>query len=128
MLGVVAELDEDRAEAARQFRLAIDGDPALAEAYVDLGLLLLKNGDSKQGQAELLRALAPPCEQPDRTLARELAALKDNPAEPAFEEGVRAQAEAQNRLSLITLLNNRRKPAAPPAGPALPLGGALRPH
>lgn len=113
MLGVIAQVDGNRDEAARQFRAAFETDPALAEAHVDLGLMLIAGGDTKQGQAELLRALLPPAEQPERTLTRELASLAGNAAEPAFEQAVRAQATAQNQLSLITLLNTRATPAPP---------------
>jgi len=113
MLGVVAQLGGDRVEAERQYRTAFASDPALAEAHVDLGILLVKNGQGSAGLAELLRALAPPCEQPERILARELAGLRDNPIVPSFLQAVRAQAVEQNRLSLITLLNNSGGPRAP---------------
>jgi tetratricopeptide (TPR) repeat protein len=115
MLGQLAELDGNREEAARQFRTAIEKDPTMAEAHVDLGLLLLKSGDAKEAMAELLGALLPPCEQPERTLARELADLRNNPMEDSFETAVRAQAEQKRQPSLITLLNNRKKPAGPRA-------------
>ena len=87
----------------------------MAEAHVDLGLLLLKSGDAKEAMAELLGALLPPCEQPERTLARELADLRNNPMEDSFETAVRAQAEQKRQPALITLLNNRKKPAGPRA-------------
>ena len=113
MLGVVSQLGGDRDEAERQYRAAFASDPALAEAHVDLGMLLVKGGQGSAGLAELLRALAPPCEQPERILSRELAGLRDNPIVPSFVQAVRAQAAQQNRLSLITLLNNRGGPRAP---------------
>jgi len=109
-LGVLAQKDGNNDEAARQYRAAIEGDPSLAEAYVDLGMLLLKTGDFKGGQAELLRALVPPCEQPERILAREIVILRDSPAEAAWEQAVRAQATARNQISLIAFLNGRKKP------------------
>jgi tetratricopeptide (TPR) repeat protein len=107
MLGVVNQLEGNLPDADRHFRAALEIDPALAEAHVDLGMLRLKEGRTSAAQAELLRALAPPCEQPDRILIRELAALQSSPIVPSFEQAVRTQAAEQNRLTLITLLNNR---------------------
>jgi len=115
MLGQLAELDGNKEEAARQFRIAMEKDPVMAEAHVDLGMLLLKSGDAKEAMAEFLRALLPPCEQPERTLLRELADLRNNPVEASFEEAVRAQAEQKQQPSLITVLNTRKRPARPSA-------------
>jgi tetratricopeptide (TPR) repeat protein len=112
LLGVVAQVGGDREEAARQFRTAFENDPSIAEAHVDLGLLLLQEGQAKEGEAELLRALVPPADQPERTLSRELAALRGNPIAESFEQAVRAQATQRDQPSLISLLNNRKKPQA----------------
>lgn len=108
VLGVIAELGGNMDEAARQFRIAIDGDPSLAEARVNLGLVFLRTGKTQEAQAELLRALLPPCENPPRTLVRELTALKDRKFEQAYEQAVRGQAEQQKQYALITILNGRK--------------------
>ena len=92
-------------------------DPAMAEAHIDLGLLLLKQGQAREAQAELLRALLPPCEQPERMLGRELTALTDQAFTSTFEQAVRAEAEEKKLPGLITMLNNRKKPAAPDTAP-----------
>jgi tetratricopeptide (TPR) repeat protein len=112
MLGVVQDLDGNREEAARQYRKAFALDPTMAEAHVDLGLLMLKMGQVKEALAELLQALLPPCEQPERTLVRELAGIRNQEFQSAFEQAVRAQAEERHQPQLITVLNNRKKPAA----------------
>ncbi len=111
MLGIVKQLDHDETEAAKQYRTALEIDPAMAEAHIDLGLMLLKQGQTREAQAELLRALVPPCETPERMLSRELAALSDPAFEASFEQAVRAQAEEKKQPGLITLLNNRKRPA-----------------
>jgi tetratricopeptide (TPR) repeat protein len=110
VLGVVAELDGKMEEAGGQFRTALESDPSLSEAHVDLGLILLRTGQAKQAQTELLRALLPPCENPERTLTRELSALRDPAVEQAYEQAVRAQAEEKKQYSLIAILNSRGRP------------------
>jgi Tfp pilus assembly protein PilF len=116
VLGVAAELDGNMEEAARQFRTAIEGDPSLSEAHVDLGLVLLRTGHAKEAQAEMLSALLPPCEDPGPTLIRELTALRDPKVEQAYEQAVRAQAERQRQYALIAILNKRSPGGSPAAG------------
>jgi Tfp pilus assembly protein PilF len=112
ILGLVAELAGNGPEAIRQFRTAFETDPALADAHVDLGIFLIRSGQTREAQAELLRALLPPCENPERTLAHEISGIKDPNFEQAFEQAVRAQAQEKQQLGLITFLNNRKNPAA----------------
>jgi tetratricopeptide (TPR) repeat protein len=115
MTGLVLQLDGKREEAAEYYRRATETDPAMAQAYIDLGLLRLRMGQTREAQAALLKALLPPCEQPDRTLMREIAALQNDPAfESSFEQAVRSQAVERNQPVLLTVLNNRKKPEANP--------------
>jgi tetratricopeptide (TPR) repeat protein len=120
MLGQLAELDGNTEEAARQFRIAFTNDAGFSEAHTDLGMLLLKSGNAKAAQEEFLRALLPPCYQPERTLVRELGLLRDQPVEQSFEDAVRVQAAQRDQPELITILNNRKKPAAAAGAIGLP--------
>jgi Tfp pilus assembly protein PilF len=113
MLGQIAQLNGNTEEAARQYRTAFTNDPSLADAHTDLAMLLLKSGQTREAEAELLRALTPPCDLPERTLSRELALLRDQPIKSGFEQAVRAMAEQRQQLTLLTILNNQKKPAAP---------------
>lgn len=116
MLGQLAELEGNTAEAARQFHTALEKDPTAAETHVDLGMLLLKSGDTRGAEDELLRALLPPCDQPERTLLRELADLRNQPIAENYAEAVRVQAEQKGQPVLIALLNDRKKPGTKPIG------------
>jgi Tfp pilus assembly protein PilF len=115
VLGVDAELDGNREEAARQFRAAFESDPALAQAHVDLGILLLQSGREKEAQAELLRALLPPCYSPEQTFINEITLIKDPAARRAFGQVVRLQAAERKQLGLITILNNPGRPLQSPS-------------
>jgi Flp pilus assembly protein TadD len=108
-LGVLAQINGDQDDAARQYRVAIAVDPTLAEPRMDLGLLLINRGEEKAGIAEMLSAMLPPCDNPERALAREYAMLGTHQVEPAWETAVRAQAAAHNQLDVLTLLNNRKR-------------------
>jgi tetratricopeptide (TPR) repeat protein len=118
MLGQLAQLDGKTEEALRHYQTAVAKDPSMADAYVDMGVLLLKSGRTTEGEAQLLRALLPPCDQPERVLTRELAALRGLPFEESVREAVRSQAERKEQPSLIALLNAQARPTAPPGGPA----------
>ncbi len=121
MMGVVRQLEGNRDEAAKYYQRAFETDPALGEAYVDLGLMRWKLGLAREAQAILLKALLPPCEQPDRVLLRVLGTIQQDPAfEASFELAVRAQAEEHKQPLLITVLNNRKKPEAEPTPVVLP--------
>jgi tetratricopeptide (TPR) repeat protein len=113
MLGQLAQLDGNLPEAEKEFRTAFTNEPGMSDAHTDLAMLFLKSGHTKEAVAEFLRALLPPCEQPERTLLRELTMLRDQPIEQSFEDAVKAQAAANNQPALITMINNRKKPVAP---------------
>jgi tetratricopeptide (TPR) repeat protein len=56
-LGCILQ-DEDPNQAEAAFRQALDGDPELADAAVNLGWLLHERGDVEAAEAEYRRALA----------------------------------------------------------------------